>query len=64
MVDTWEWKGQPGNTEDPLIKRAVDIIKGRQMVPAGTVVNAGKRSRAGAPREWCFPTNMTLEVGD
>jgi hypothetical protein len=61
---TWEWKGELGNTEDPLIKRAVDIIKGRQLMPAGTVVNAGKRSRAGSPRQWCFPTNMTLEVDE
>jgi hypothetical protein len=59
---TWEWKGTSGSTEDPLIKRAVDIIKRRQMLPAGEVVNASKRSITGSPREFCFPTNMTMEV--
>jgi hypothetical protein len=57
---TWEWKGTAGSTEDPLIKRAVDIIKGRQLMPAGVVVNAAKRSRTGAPREFCYPANMTI----
>jgi hypothetical protein len=61
-ITTWEWKGATGASEDPIIRRAVDIIRGRQMMPTGTVVNAGKRSRTGFPRDWCSPTNMTMEV--
>jgi hypothetical protein len=33
-------------------------------MPAATVVNAGKQSRTGMPRENCFPTNMTLDITD
>ncbi len=59
---TWEWKGANGSTEDPLIKRAVDIIKGRQLMPTGVVGISAKRSRTGYPREFCFPTNMTMST--
>jgi hypothetical protein len=63
-LTTWEWKGQAGAIEDQLIKRAVDIIVVRHMMPAAEVVNSGKRSRKGFPRDWSFPTSMTMEVGE
>jgi hypothetical protein len=61
-LSTWEWKGVTGSTEDPLLKRAMDIVIGRQLMPTGVVGNAAKRSRTGYPREFCFPTDMTMDV--
>lgn len=59
----WKWKGEIGSTEDPLIRRAVEIIEGRQSTPTGSVViSTSKRSREGLPREFCFPTDMTIKV--
>jgi hypothetical protein len=31
-------------------------------MPTGVVGNAAKRSRTGYPREFCFPTDMTMDV--
>ena len=61
---TWEWKGEVGSTEDPLIETAVDMIIGREFVPEGNVINDSKRARSGLPRSFCFPTNMTMDVGN
>ncbi len=61
-LSTWGWRGGAGSTEDPLLKRAMDIVMGRQMMPVGVVGNAAKRSRTGYPREYCFPTNMTMTI--
>lgn len=61
---TWGWKSQLGATNDPILKQAVDMIAGRQFVPAGEVVNASKHARTGFPRKFCFPTNMTMEVAE
>ncbi len=61
---TWEWKGRLGSTEDPLIRHAVDMIAGRKFIPAGDVTNAGKSDRRGFPRQFCFPTNMVMELSE
>jgi len=59
---TWGWKEQEGATQDQMVKRAVDIIKGSVTMPAGGVINASVGQRGGYPREYCFPTNMTMDV--
>jgi C-terminal processing protease CtpA/Prc len=59
---SWGWKGQLGSTEDQLVKRAVDMIVGREVIPTANVVNASQRQRSGYPREFAFPTNMTMTV--
>jgi hypothetical protein len=58
----WGWKGQEGATEDSLVEHAVDMIAGREQIPSGNVVNAAQRQRSGYPREFAFPTNMTMEI--
>ncbi len=63
-LSTWEWKGVTGVVEDPLLKRAMDIVLGRLLMPTGVVGNAAKRSRTGYPREFCFPTDLTMTMDD
>ena len=58
---TWGWKGIPGS-EDKLLERAVQMIKGSQNIPLGAVVNSAQRQRKDLPREFCFPTNMMIMV--
>ncbi len=61
--DTWVWKGRLGSNEDALLKRAMDIITGLQPYPGGEVINATQQMRRlGYPREFCFPTNMTMTI--
>jgi len=61
---TWGWKEQEGATQDQMVKRAVDIIRGSATMPVAGVVNASDRQRGGYPREFCFPTNMMMTVSD
>jgi C-terminal processing protease CtpA/Prc len=61
--DAWGWKGRAGSTEDPIMMRVMEIVTGLEPYPAGNVIaNSQPIRRTGFPREFCFPTNMTMDV--
>jgi hypothetical protein len=58
----WGWKGQLGSTEDALVRRAMDMIEGREFIPPAGVIDRSRQQRPGFQRKFSFPTNMTMEI--
>ncbi len=57
---TWGWKELAGQTQDPLLARAMEFVLGSTRMPVGRVLDASTRQRAGLPREFEYPNNMIL----
>ncbi len=62
-METWGWRGLPGRMEDPLLARAMEIVKSADPIP-GKILPSETRKRNGLPRDFCFPTYMTMEEID
>ncbi len=58
--DGWGWKGWEGATEDPLLRRAMDMVMGITAVPNGGVLESRSRQQAGYPRDYLPRASMTL----
>ncbi len=59
--DTWEWKGWEGATEDPLLERAMEFVRGISPLPTSRVLDNPSRKRSGFPRQFSVKANMLLD---
>ena len=61
-MEFWSWRGgKSGGMEDPLLAKAMNYVRGIEQIPTGKVQASTTRTRSGFPRDFCFPTNMTMD---